>query len=59
MQFKRDWYTRIFWSQAHTEATITIDMNTTYSLVYAIRKRLVCEDILESGTYVVTKQGLK
>jgi hypothetical protein len=24
-----------------------------YPLVYAIRKRLVCKDILESGTYIV------
>jgi hypothetical protein len=38
-------------SGAYIVATKTIKMERTYSLEYAIRKRLVCKDILESGTY--------
>jgi hypothetical protein len=51
MQLGRDWFARIFWNQAHKAATTMIDMKRTYSLAYAIRRRLVCKDILESGTY--------
>jgi hypothetical protein len=51
MQLGRDWYARIFWNQAYVAATTMIEMKRTYVLVYAIRKRLVCKDILESGTY--------
>jgi hypothetical protein len=46
-------YARIFWNQAHIAATPMIEMKGTYPLVYAISKRLVCKDILESGTYIV------
>jgi hypothetical protein len=50
MQSGRDWFARILWNQAHLAATTMIDMKRTYQLVYAIRKRLVCNVILESST---------
>jgi hypothetical protein len=36
--------------QSHIAATTINDMIRTYDLIYAIRKRLVCKDILETGT---------
>jgi hypothetical protein len=51
MQLGRDWFVKVFLTQAHIAATTMINMRRTYSLEYAIRKRLVCKNILDSGAY--------
>jgi hypothetical protein len=59
MQLGRDWLARIFLTQAHIAARTMIDMKRTYTLVYAIGKRLVCKDILDSGMYIVATKSIE
>jgi hypothetical protein len=44
-------FRRSLWKQVHIAGTTKVDMKRTYSLVYAIWKRLICKDILDSGIY--------